>query len=142
MEPVEPVEQSAVSADVKLPNGYRYQLIAPGSAANVMLINTGDSFASGTVITLTGDGLSVSPASVTLSGTQSAAFAVTAASEGVYRARVAATSGGVTQYTCEILLICAKDRNNFAIPVICSDMSGTAIRKIDYVRADDPTTKL
>lgn len=141
-EPVEPVEQSAVSADVKLPNGYRYQLIAPGSAANVLLINTGDSFASGTVITLMGDGLSVSPASVTLSGTQSASFAVTAASEGVYRARVAATSGGVTQYTCELLLICVKDRSSFAIPVICSDMSGAVIRKIDYVRADDPTTRL
>ena len=128
---------------MKLENGYYYQLIAPGTRTTVTFTNSGDSLPYGAVLTLTGDGIEVAPSSVTVNGSKSYSFVISAASEGVHKAKlVAKTAAGYEYYSRELLFICARDRYDFDIPVICSDMVGESIQKVDFLQADNPSTKL
>lgn len=139
----EVIDQNIVHADMKLENGYYYQLIAPGTRTTVTFTNSGDSLPYGAVLTLTGDGIEVAPSSVTVNGSKSYSFVISAASEGVHKAKlVAKTAAGYEYYSRELLFICARDRYDFDIPVICSDMVGESIQKVDFLQADNPSTKL
>lgn len=140
---VETVDQRAVKADMNLANGYKYQVISPNTRTTVTFTNSGESLAYGTVLTLTGDGLDVIPSSTTINGSQSYSFVISASSEGVHKAKLTAkTTNGYEYYSCELLFICASDRYDFDIPVICSDMVGKSIQKVDFLLADSPSTKL
>ena len=85
----EVVDQNIVHADMKLENGYYYQVIALGTRTTVTFTNSGDSLPYGAVLTLTGDGIEVAPSSVTVNGSKSYNFVISAASEGVHKAKVA-----------------------------------------------------
>lgn len=137
------VEQQAVTAVFTLDNGYNYQIIKPGVDQNVNLLNRGGALPEGTVLELKATGLEVSPEKLTLTSSQAATFSVHADSDGVYTAKLTASdANGTVLYQRDLLLICASDVDNFAIPIICSDLVGKGIKKVDYVRADDPSTRL
>ena len=139
----EVVEQNSVVPNVKMESGYDYTVITPGKQTTVTLKNTGDNIPKGSIVELSGSGVTVSPSSATADGSDSYTFTVSASTQGVYKMKFAAKStGGTEYYSCNLLFICAGDLYDFDIPVICSDMVGKTIKKTDYLQSSGASTTL
>ena len=137
------VEQQAVTAVFTLGNGYNYQIIKPGVDQNVNLLNRGGALPEGTVLELKGTGLEVSPEKLTLTSSQAATFSVHADSDGVYTAKLTASDAngnGALSARSAVNMRQRCGQLRYTDNLLRS--GGKGIKKVDYVRADDPSTRL
>ncbi len=138
-------EQRAIQATFEYSSGQRYQLIKTGNDyTHLTIVNRGDAIPDGAYIEVVCTGLEFDDNQLRVSDDQTAEFSVKSYMEGVFTLKVRVMDAALHEEICSdtLMLICVDDARDFAIPIICSDLSGSGIKKVDYVFADDPTTRL